>query len=221
MHVLLALLCTMFTTFAFAHSPKQLESPKNISMILLKERMQKYPRGNDYKVKKIHARGMLFELEDGSMWQVQPLGPESRSFHEQKNGGIHFHFVEDLVKKWKKGDRVAFFQRQEDLEELMIYNATKDELIDATPFLSPHKSALKLVTLKKKELSLDDGSKWKFNAFSPKYEWEAGDQILIAKPSPWEQSSAPYLLINLCACRCDATVRHIHPNRQPVSLSKD
>lgn len=227
MRTFLLTLCTVATAFAFADAPKPSDIPekyvKDIPLVYIKGYMKKFPAGNDYKVKGIHARGMLFELEDGSMWEVQPLGPQSRSFYEQKKPAVHFDFVEELVKKWKAGDTLTFFQRRTDVESIMVYNATRDQLIDATPFLPPTEVALTLSALDKEktELQLSDGSKWEFKSFVAQYEWAVGDPILIAKPSPWAIPGAPYVLINMCACRCDSTVEHIHPNRQPVYPYRD
>lgn len=218
MRTLLLTLCTAFTAFACADAPKQPVNPepyvKDLPLIYIQGFMKKYPLGNNYKVKKIHVRGMCFELEDGSLWEVQPLGPQSRSFFEQKQH-FKFDFVEDLVKKWEPGDQLTFFQRRADVEELMVYNATRDQLIDVTPFLPPVDPSLTLQSIdhEAKSVVLSDGSKWEFKTFDSEYQWEAGDPILIAKPSPWTNRNAPYVLINLCACRCDSTVEHIHPNR--------
>lgn len=226
MRTLLLTFCMAMTAFAYGDAPKQATSPepyiKDLPLIYLQGYMKKFPRGNNYQVKAAHVRGLCFELEDGSLFRVHPLGPQSRSFYNQKKRPVAY--VEDLVKEWQPGDTVTFFQRREDVKQLMVYNATRDQLIDVTPFAAPESAYLTLSSFDKDsgEVILSDGSKWESKKFAPNYEWEAGDPILIAKTSPWAPPrGAPYVLINMCACRCDSTVRHIHPNRQPVYPAKD
>ena len=220
MRTLLLTLCTAAAAFAYADAPKQMAKPepymKDMPLVYLQGYKKKFPAGNNYIVKKAHVRGLCFELEDGSLWRVHPLGPQSRSFFEQKKRSVPY--VEDLVKHWKQGDAVTFFQRREDVKQLMVYNATRDELIDVTPFAAPEVPGLTVASLDPNtgDIYLSDGSKWECKKYAPEYEWEVGDPIVIAKRSPWVIPGAPYVLINMCACRCDSTVRHIHPNRQAV-----
>jgi|GEM_PF-5424465 len=226
MRILLLTLCTAVTAFAFADAPKQPANPepyiKELPLIYIQGFMKKNPIGNNYKLGKILLNGKCIELVDGSVWEIQPLGPQARSFYEQKKK-FKFSFVEDLVKDWQPGDGLTFFQRRDDVEELMVYNSTRDQLIDVTPFMQPTEPAATLSSIDPATgtILLSNGTKWEFKKFASIYEWEAGDPILVAKPSPWSKQTAPYILINTCACRCDATSRHIHPNRQPAYPAKD
>jgi hypothetical protein len=169
------------------------------------------------QLKTVHVRGMVIELEDGSLWEIEELGPETKSFYAPQGESLPFDFAEEWVVQWQPGEKLIF-HKMSDREPLLIYNIDKNHLFDFSPFLPPIEPSLYVVKFDEinKVVVLSDHSVWGFNNFSGSQEWSFGDPIVVAKNSVLDSTSS-YVLLNLCACFCDATVEHIHPNRLDVN----
>lgn len=180
-----------------------------------------------YILGQVRLRGMIVELLDGTMWEVQPLGPETTSFYALRDPSLKFDFVEDVVRKWKPGERLIFHkvankqQSEEDREQVMVYNIDRDQLFDIAAFLPPEEPSLTILGIDEEQnnIILSDGSTWNFDKLCTCQAWRKGNPILIAKNTPW-RSNHTHLLINLSICDCDSTVEHIHPNRLGVRRVK-
>lgn len=174
-----------------------------------------------YSLEKVHFKGHFLELEDGSVWQIEELSSESKSFYANQTEPVEVKFVEELVEEWQPGEQLIF-HKIFDREYLLAYNVNRNLLINVTPLLPPSKeSALRIANIDQKLhlLTLSDGSVWEFYHLCPCRKWQAGNPIIVAKntPLPWGLfSDDTHLLINLHPCECDATVQHIHPNRLGV-----
>lgn len=218
--VMSLLLCT---AFAWGDAPKEKEPVRKIAFSRMHAAIQ--GAADTFEIAQLfhttQVHGMCIQLDDGSFWEVEEMGPESLYFYQQRKPVMEFDFVEDITKTWSPGDKLYFIQRAPKKEEFLVYNATRKHLFDATPMHPPVEPSLTLsaLDLEKGQIKLSDGSEWTFKGkFAPEYEWKVGDPILIAFENPWLKTAAnaPYVLVNMCACRCDATVKHIHPNRQPA-----
>jgi hypothetical protein len=156
---------------------------------------------------------MIIELQDGSLWQVEEMTPESKSFFAQRNPEVDFKFVEELVENWQPDDNLIFHKLVE-RESLLIYNMDRDMLIDAVPLLPPLEPMLKIEMIDwgSRQIILNDHSIWSFTRLCKCKNWKKDDPILVAKNTPWG-SGISYVLINLSPCICDSKVEHIHPSR--------
>jgi|688.fasta_scaffold16465_2 hypothetical protein len=171
-----------------------------------------------YSIKKIHGRGKIIELYDGSQWKVEPLGPESESYYLQRPELAGFEFVEDLTKKWKP-DEQLIFHKISNRESLLIYHLERQLLLDVTPFLSPISPHLTVtdIDLEKKLIVLSDQSVWTSPFLYPgTLDWEIADPVLIAKNTPWRGSNT-HILVNLSLSQANITVEQIPINRLGVN----
>lgn len=169
-----------------------------------------------YEISEVRERGMIIELSDGSVWCVAEMSPETTEFYDQLDSDFSFRFVENVVSSWSSGDVIVMY-RFSDSEPLIMFNADREQLFDVTPFLPPIESplAIKSINAEFNSVTLTDGSVWHYDRFAADQDWEAGDSIVVARNAPWI-ADYTHVLINVCACRCDATVEHIHPNRLSV-----
>ncbi len=166
-----------------------------------------------YAFKKAHLRGTFFELEDGSLWELCEVGPETKSFYATRQPKVEFDFVEEIVDQWQQGDELIF-HKVADRDSLLIYNVTRDQLFDVEPFLPSLEPKLSIANIDKgaKQIVLSDNSIWQIECFCECKNWKVGDPMAVAKDTPW-RSTNTHILINLCTCECDSTVEHIHPQR--------
>lgn len=164
-----------------------------------------------YTVKSIQLGGYYIELEDGSVWRVEELGPEAASFYRLYQN-TKIDFVENIVADWQPGERLIF-HKVIDRESLLIYNLDRDQLFDVTPLSPPKENYLKLESIDFSVgiIKLSDGSSWKGKICSCKG-WKSGNPILVVKNTPWDQYNT-HMLVNLKYCECTATSGHIHPDR--------
>lgn len=169
-----------------------------------------------YSIKSIHLGGYFVELEDGSVWRVEELGPETKSFYKATAFPIEEQYVENLVANWQPGERLIF-HKVIDRETILIYNIDRDQLFDFVPFSPPKYETINVasIDLWNKTLSLTNGTSWKFTSLCSCKKWKVGDPVLIAKDTPWSKINT-HILINLKYCECEATSGHIHPNRVGV-----
>lgn len=182
-----------------------------------------------YQIGKIHCRGMIIELVDGTQWKVEPIGQESSSFYKQRKPPLAFDFVENAVQDWLPGERLIFHKVTnkyttqlldkmnliEDHEHILVYNLDRDQLFDVSSFLPPLDPLLTLSFIDRgqKLITLSDGSTWRFDhSIDCPLSWDKGDPIMVAKNTPWRKKHT-HLLLNIGVCKCDSTVEHIHPNR--------
>ena len=166
-----------------------------------------------YELKKAHLRGTYFETEDGILWELCEVGPETKSFYATREPKVEFDFVEEVVEKWEQGD-VLIFHKVADRDSFLVYNVTRDHLFDVEPYLPSLDSKLSVanIDIDAKKIVLSDNSIWIAEDFCGCKNWKVGDPIAVAKDTPW-RSKNTHILVNLCTCECDATVEHIHPNR--------
>jgi hypothetical protein len=166
-----------------------------------------------YTVKAIHLGGYYLELEDGSLWRVEELSPEAKSFYTNSHPSKEGIFVENIVASWEPGEQLIF-HKVIDRETILIYNIDRDQLFDFVPLSPPKYDSITLtwIDLWDKVVGLSDGSMW--NLCQCK-NWKEGDPILVAKDTPWTGTNT-HILINLKYCDCYATSGHIHPNRVGV-----
>ena len=118
-----------------------------------------------YAFKKSHLRGTFFELEDGSLWELCEVGPETKSFYATRQPKVEFDFVEEIVDHWQQGDELIF-HKVADRDSLLVYNVTRDQLFDVEPFLPSLEPKLSIANIDKgaKQIVLSDNSIGKLNA---------------------------------------------------------
>src|SRR5262245_52347601 len=87
-----------------------------------------------YHLKKSHLRGTFIELEDGSLWQLCEVSPETKSFYATREPKLEFDFVEEIVDQWNQHDELIF-HKVANRDSLLVYNVTRDQLFDVEPFL--------------------------------------------------------------------------------------
>lgn len=173
-----------------------------------------------YDLKQLHARGMILELYDGSLWQVEEISAETISFYAQRKEHLDFEFIEDLVAEWQVNERLIF-HKVSDRESLLVYNIDRDMLINVTPLLPPTDPFLVIeeVDRTNKKIRLSDQSIWDFIHLCACKKWSAGNPVIMVKNTPW-RADHTHMIINLTPCICDSKVEHIHPNRLGVKRAE-
>lgn len=172
-----------------------------------------------YTLNSTHLGGYFIELEDGSVWSVEEMESEAKSFYKDKGISIDHVFVEDLVLSWEPGEHLIF-HKLVDRETLLVYNIERDQLLDFAPVSPPKYSSLIItsIDLNAHLIILSDGSQWTAT-LCPCQQWKINDPILVAKDhsflgqSLFKDRANTHILVNLKYCECEATKGHIHPNR--------
>lgn len=173
-----------------------------------------------YSLQATHLRGRFIELNDGSIWQVEEQGRETKAFYESREEPIEISFMENLVNAWQPGEKLIF-HKVFNGENLLVYNLDRDLLIDVAPFLPPYSEnslIIAAIDFNQHLLTLSDGSVWEFNHLCRCKKWKVGNPILVVKNTAWNfWPEKTHVLVNLIPCECEATVEHIHPNHLEVN----
>lgn len=176
-----------------------------------------------YEIRNTPLEGRFIELEDGSYWQIEPLGYESSSFYRNYKDVLEIGFIEELVDLWQPGEMLIFHKITDKeingRDRFLVYNLDRDLLVDVTPLAPPKYYCLTLseIDTENKLIFLSDSSVWLYNNWDKAGTWYPGDPILVAKDTPWI-SEHTHVLVNMEFCNCSGTVGHIHRNR--ISVNK-
>lgn len=177
-----------------------------------------------YVLKKVPLDGRFIELEDGSFWQIEQLGPESTSFYRNYKDVLEIGFIEELVDLWQPGEMLIFHKITDreinHRDGFLVYNIDRDLLVDVTSLSSPiyHCLTVSEIDTENNLILLSDSSVWQYSQGDNCVveAWYAGDPILMAKDTPW-RSNHTHVLVNMDYCDCSTTMGHIHRNRVSVN----
>ncbi len=176
-----------------------------------------------YELQYVPLAGRFIELEDGSVWKIEPLGPESTSFYKEYKDVLEVGFIEELVDLWQPGERLIFHKITDreihESDEFLVYNLDRDLLVDVTILSPPIYYCLTLSEVDEDNqlIVLSDSSIWHYDNWDKASDhWFCGDPILVAKDNPW-RSDHTHVLVNLQYCNCSTTLGHIHRNRVSVT----
>jgi hypothetical protein len=178
-----------------------------------------------YELKHTHLNGRYIELMDGSIWEIEPLGPESSSFYRHYKDVYEIGYIEELVDLWQPGELLIFHKITDKYidhkDGFLVYNVNRDLLVDVTVLSPPIYYSLSIseIDTVNKLILLSDSSVWQYNDWDKAGIWYPGDAIVVAKDTPWI-SHHTHVLVNLEYCDCDATVGHIHRNRISVTRAQ-
>ena len=169
-----------------------------------------------YSLKKGCAKGKIIELNDGSLWQVEPQGAESSSFYSQLFRPLKFESVDEITRHWKRGE-LLIFHKITNTSSYLVYNIDRELVVDVTPYSPPTQAAYAIASIdyEQKTIALSDRSVWIFDLLFPSDNWEIGDPILIAKDTPWRGNNT-HILVNLSPFLNQAGVEYIPTNRLGV-----
>ena len=128
--------------------------------------------GYSYTVQTIDHDRMTLTLEDGFLWHVQPMSATVTNFYNGQTDS-----PQNILALWQPQD-VLFFHRVLG-KDLIVYNATRDLLLDVTPIKNPTAQQSVLVNTEKKKyydqikqltcwdvlIIVSDGSIWNSTLF--------------------------------------------------------
>jgi hypothetical protein len=175
-----------------------------------------------YQLNQTHLNGRYIELMDGSIWEIEPLGPESTSFYRHYKNVYEVGYIEELVDLWQPGELLIFHKIADKYidhkDGFLVYNVDRDLLVDVTVLSPPIYCSLTVseIDTVNQLILLSDSSVWQYNNWDKAGIWYPGDSILVAKDTPW-RSDHTHVLINMEYCDCEATMGHIHRNRISVN----
>ena len=168
----------------------------------------------NHQLHAVHVRGMVIELEDGTLWIQKDASEETKNYNLLVYGKRPYQFATEFIQEWKPGDTLIF-HCYTDKEALLVYNVERSQLLDFKPLLPALQRTLAVSSLHLEDnsVTLSDGSTWlAYSVDKDKPEWEVGDPVLVAKAYSGQEDYT-HVLINMHPCVCESTVEHIHPNR--------
>ena len=98
-----------------------------------------------------YTEGYL-ELEDGSIWQIANMTDESKSFYEQKGVAIQ---ALDAFLFWQVQD-VLIFHKLTNRSSMLVYNASRDQLLDVIPISGPKYPQLQIASIQNSSVMVDN-----------------------------------------------------------------
>lgn len=172
-----------------------------------------------YDIKRADHEQDMLELQDGSLWHVEPMYDETISFYKQKYPQENTLHMPSLFTEWQEGDIVIFHQVV-NRPTLIAYNVTRDRLLDMMPVRAPLEPMLTIASINNTSdvsyrynysektghidrrkvvkkyafIVLSDGSRWEGRPKKALRNWVEGDPVHIVKNTPYSGAKTHILM---------------------------
>lgn len=181
-----------------------------------------------YSIYSIDHMTGTFELADGSIWHVEPMLSETKSFYKHKGMKLRDPLHAKLFGSWQPED-VLIFHKVSNQNSVLVYNVNRDQLLDVWVVSGPKYQTLQISSAQNTSvvtdrykwdetaqryindpktdwytvIVLNDGSVWQAKVSGPVLSWQPGDPIHVLKDTPY-WSNNTHILVNMKAKKTSA-----------------